>query len=205
MEKEIIINNWIKVYAIGAMSKTKAGDGGAGWREVLQTELEKRIDENENPIFVFNPCNEEQSKVGLNPLEYHKKINGWLNSGNNDKVAEGSDLIWGGKTYIVLDENGTPFLKVIPGDDFYVEQSNFLICKIDKEDSPCGTYYEAGYARKLRKPIYVIQTMRREEYPESFVGWVFASGGNFFANQSQLLEYIDDKYKLKIRKTKNVQ
>ena len=135
--KEIIINNWLKTYLIGAMSKTKAKDGGAGWRESLQIELEKRIDENDNPIYIFNPCTAEQSKVGLNPLEYHKKINGWLNSGHNDKVAEGSDLIWEGKHYIYLDENNKPFLKIIPGDDFYVEQSNFLICKIDAGDSPC--------------------------------------------------------------------
>ncbi|GAF87824.1 unnamed protein product, partial [marine sediment metagenome] len=112
--QEIIINNWIKTYLIGAMSKTQAKDGGTGWRKDLQEELELRIDENNNPIFVFNPCNEEQSKVGLNPIEYHRKINGWLNAGHNNKVAEGSDLIWEGKHYIVLDEKGKPFLKVIP-------------------------------------------------------------------------------------------
>jgi len=200
MKNEIIINNWIKTYLIGAMSKTKAKDGGAGWRESLQVELEKRIDENGNPIYIFNPCTAEQSKVGLNPLEYHKKINGWLNSGNNHLVAEGSDLIWEGKQYIYLDENNKPFLKVVPGDDFYVEQSNFLICKIDAGDTCCGTFYEAGYCRKLKKPIYVIQTMRREKYPESFVGWVFGSGGQFFPNQSQLLEFIDEKYNLKLNK-----
>ena len=197
MSQEIIINSWVKTYLIGAMSKTQAGDAGAGWREKLQTELELRIDKNDNPIYVFNPCNEEQCKVGLNPLEYHKKINGWLNSGNNRLVAEGSDLIWGRKHYIYLDENKKPYLKVIPGDDFYVENSDFLICMINPGDSPCGTYYEAGYGRKLRKPIYVLQTMKREEYSESFVGWVFSSGGAFFSSQNDLLEFLDKKYKLK--------
>jgi len=200
MSKEIIINNWIKCYLIGAMSKTSTGDAGKGWRESIQTELEKRIDKNENPIFVFNPCQQEQNKVGLNPLEYHKKINGWLNSGNNHLVADGSTLIWEGKHYIILDENNRPYLKVIPGDDFYVENSNFLICKINPGDVPCGTYYEAGYCRKLHKPIYVIQTMKREDYSESFVGWVFSSGGQFFKSQIELLEYIDKKYKLKVKK-----
>lgn len=201
--KEIIINNWIKTYLIGAMSKTQEKDGGAGWRQSLQAELEKRVDVEGNPIFIFNPCNEEQNKVGLNPLDYHKKINGWLNAGHNDKVAEGSDLIWEGKYYIVLDENGKPFLKVIPGDDFYVENSNFLICKINPGDGPCGTFYEAGYCRKLKKPIYVLQTMKREDYPESFVGWVFSSGGGFFPNQVQLLEFLDKKYRLEIKKVNN--
>ncbi|MGD2071967.1 MAG: hypothetical protein PVG65_00550 [Candidatus Thorarchaeota archaeon] len=194
---EIIINNWIKTYLIGAMSKTQAKDGGAGWRESLQAELELRRDENGNPIYIFNPCNEEQNKVGLNPLDYHAKVNGWINAGRNDKVAEGSNLIWEGKAYIVLDENKKPFLKVIPGDDFYVENSNFLICRIEAGDKPCGTFYEAGYGRKLRKPIYVLQTMKREEYPESFVGWVFASGGRFFNSQKELLDFIDEQYNLK--------
>ena len=198
MSDEIIINNWIKCYMVGAMSKTAKKDGGFGWREDLQKELDKRIDQNGNPIFVFNPCNEEQNKVGLNPIEYHQKVNGWLNAGHNDKVAEGSELIWEGKQYIVLDENNKPYLKVIPGDDFYVEQSEFLICKIDVGDSPCGTFYEAGYCRKLKKPIYVLQTMPREQYPESFVGWVFASNGSFFRSQSELLNFLDEKYNLKI-------
>lgn len=194
---EKIINDYIKCYLIGAMSKTKAKDGGVGWREPLQQELELRVDKNNNPVYVFNPCNAEQNKVGLNPLEYHKKVNGWIDTGHNDKVAQGSDLIWGGKKYIVLDENKNPFLKVIPGDDFYVENSKFLILRIEPGDAPCGTYYEAGYARKLHKPIYVLQTMKRTDYPESLVGWVFSSDGGFFPNQNQLLEFLDKKYKLK--------
>ena len=51
--KEIIINDWIKTYLIGAMSKTSAKDGGSGWRLPLQIELESRIDETNNPIFVL--------------------------------------------------------------------------------------------------------------------------------------------------------
>jgi len=197
---EQIINNWIKTYLIGAMSKTQAKDGGAGWREELQKELDLRVDKNENPIYVFNPCNEEQNKVGLNPLDYHKKVNGWINAGLNDRVAEGSDLIWEGKHILYIDEDKKPFLKVIPGDDFYVENSNFLICKINPGDSPCGTYYEAGYCRKLKKPIYVIQTMKREDYPESFVGWVYNNSGGFFRSQTELLKFIDEKYELKKKK-----
>lgn len=200
MSKEIIINNWIKTYLIGAMSKTQAKDGGRGWRESIQKELEKRIDENDNPVYIFNPCTAEQNKVGLNPLDYHKQVNKWINAGMNDKVAEGSELIWEGKQYIYLDENQKPFLKVIPGDDFYVENSNFLICKINPGDSPCGTYYEAGYCRKLKKSLYVLQTMKREDYPESFVGWVCNNGGGFFRSQTELLKFIDERYNLKVKK-----
>ena len=196
--KEIIINKWIKFYAIGAMSKTQANDEGKGWRERLEIELNKRRDKYGNPIYLFNPCNEEQDKVKLNPKEYHKKLKGWIKTGKKDLVAKGSDLIWNGKQYIVLNEENKPIIKVVPGDNFYVENSNALICRIDPNDSPCGTFYEAGYAMKLNIPIYVIQTMSRENYPESFLGWVFGSNGKFFKNQSQLLTFLDKKYNFKL-------
>ena len=34
---------------------------------------------------------------------------------------------------------------------------------------------------------------------ENIEGWVFGSEGNFFPNQTQLLEFIDNKYELKIK------
>lgn len=197
---ETVINNWLKIYAIGAITKTQAKDSGAGWRDLLQRELDKRVDCNNNPIYLFNPCALEQNKVNLNPLEYHKQVKKWIKKGLNQKVADGADLIWNGKQYIVLDKDNIPVIKVIPGDNFYVENSNALICKIDPLDSPCGTYFEAGYAMKLKIPIYVIQTMKRGDYPESFVGWVFGSGGQFFKSQAELLQFIDKKYKLKKRR-----
>jgi len=86
------------------------------------------------------------------------------------------------------------------GDIDYVENSDFLICRFEKGDSPCGTYGETYEAFKKKIPVYVLQTMTRIEYPQTFVGWVFASGGDFFQNQSQLLEFIDKKYNLKERK-----
>jgi len=95
-----IINNWIKCYLIGAMEKTAKGDAGRGWRNEIKIELIKRSDINGNPIYIFDPTLEEQSKVDYPPLEYHKKVEGWIASGNNDKVKEGCNLIWRGKTLI---------------------------------------------------------------------------------------------------------
>ena len=200
-----VINNWIKCYLIGPMEKTKADDEGRGWRDRLRPELEKRIDSNGNFIYIFDPTLQEQSKVGMGPKEFHKKMHGWLVSGNNDKVAEGSNLIWKGKTYLEQseDEKGRAKLVHIMGDIDYVENSNFLICCMEKGDAPCGTFGECYGAVRNNIPIYVIQTMAREEYPATFVGWVFGSGGNFFSNQTQLLEFLDKKYKLKIKNIKN--
>lgn len=196
MEKTII-NGWLKIYLIGAMSQTQTGDCGFGWREKITKDLSNLIDLNNNPIYIFNPCLLEQSKVGLNPKEFHQKVKGWLNSGQNNKVSEGSDLIWRGKTLIEQEEDGTVRLIRLPGDNDYVENSNFLICKIDPLDKPAGTYFEAGYAMKLRIPIYVLQTQPRENYSESFVGWVFGSGGRFFDNQTELIEFLIKKYNLR--------
>ena len=67
-----VINEWIKTYLIGAMEKTAANDAGRGWRDALRPELKKRIDKNGNSIYVFDPTIEEQNKVGLHPLEFHK-------------------------------------------------------------------------------------------------------------------------------------
>jgi hypothetical protein len=71
---------------------------------------------------------------------------------------------------------------------------------MEEGDAPCGTYMEAGIALEHDIPIYVIQTMPRDKYPVSFVGAVFASKGNFFDNPTQLLEFLQKQYKLKVKK-----
>jgi len=134
MDNHLIINDWIKVYMIGPMEQTKANDAGVGWRDKIEPELKKRTDKNGNPIFVFNPCSEEQNKVGM-----------------------------------------------------------------EEGDVPCGTFGEAYLAFINKIPIYVLQTMPREKYPVTFTGWVFGSGGDFFKSQSELLEFIDKKYSLKVK------
>ena len=195
-----IINAFIKCYLIGAMEKTKANDSGRGWRDKLRPDLQARIDPNGNPIYVFDPTQEEQNKVGVEPKIFHKKLLGWVQGGNNDKIAEGTDLIWRGKTYIEEgSEPGQGKLVKIMGDLDYVLQSNFLICRFEEGDSPCGTFGEACLAFMHKIPIYVIQTMPRDKYPISFIGWVFASNGQFFDNPTQLLEFLDKKYKLKAK------
>jgi len=195
-----IINDWIKTYLIGPMEDTQADDEGRGWRNRLRPELEKRRDDNNNPIYIFDPTLEEQSKVGMNPREFHKKATSWLTSGHIDKFKEGANLIWKGKNYLEkTEDDGKAKLIHIMGDIDYVLKSHFLIAKMDKGDKPCGTFMEAGIALEHNIPIYVIQTMLLEEYPFSFKQAVFASGGEFFQNENKLLEFIDEKYNLKIK------
>ncbi len=199
-----VINSYIKTYLIGPMEKTKANDSGRGWRDKLRVDLEMRLDQNGNPIYIFDPTREEQNKVDMEPKQFHKKMMGWIEGGNNDLIAENHDLVWHGKTYLEPMENVNQGKLVhIMGDFDYVKNSTFLICRMEEGDQPCGTYQEVGLSYYLRIPVYVIQTMPRADYPLSFTGAVIASGGGFFNNPAQLLEHIDAKYKLKVKKTTN--
>ena len=139
------------------------------------------------------------------PKAFHKKLRGWIEGGNNDLIAEGTNLIWHGKTYLEPSDNpAVNKLIHIMGDIDYVRNSSFLICRIEEGDSPCGTFFEVGIALEHKIPIYVIQTMTRDKYPVSFVGAVFATNGGFFDNPTQLLEFLDKEYKLKIKKDEKV-
>ena len=196
-----IINSYIKTYLIGPMEKTKAGDSGRGWRDKIRPDLESLVDQYGCPVYVFDPTREETCKVDMEPKVFHKKIMGWIASGNNDKVAEGTTLIWHGKSTLEPTEDPSRFKLVhIMGDIDYVRKSTFLIMRMEEGDSPCGTFMEAGIALEHSIPIFVIQTMPRENYPVSFTGAVFATGGGFFDNPTQLIEHIQATYKLKVKK-----
>ena len=195
-----IINDWIKTYLIGPMETTKAKDGGRGWRSEVRKELKKRIDKNGNPVYIFDPTLEEQNKTGMEAETLHKKIKGWLASGHNAKVKKNGKLIWKGKTYIEKTEEGKARLVHIMGDIDYVRNSNFLIARMEFGDDPCGTFGEGGIALEHDIPIYVIQTMPRTHYKGSFTQWVYASEGGFFNSITDLMEFLDKKYQLKIKK-----
>lgn len=197
---ENIINDWLKCYLIGPMEKTLANDGGRTWRQRITDYLNLRIDSVGNPVYVFDPTKEETNKIGIEPGIFHKKVQGWLASGHNDKIAENGKLIWKGKTFIEKGEQGQARLIHIMGDCDYVVNSNFLIARMEPGDEPCGTYSEAGIAIEHNIPIYVIQTMPRTEYKGSFVQMVYGTGGAFFNTEAELLNFLDEKYKLKIKK-----
>jgi hypothetical protein len=201
MNQHRVINKYLKCYLIGPMEKVKAQDSGRGWRDKIRPELESLIDADNNPVYVFDPTKEEQNKVGMETKLFHKKILGWITAGNNDKVAEGTTLIWHGKSYLAKNEETQEEQLIhIMGDVDYVLNSNFLIMRMEEGDQPCGTYMEAGMALEHHIPIYVIQTMPRDKYPVSFVGAVFATGGRFFDNPTQLLEFLQNIYKLRVKK-----
>jgi len=194
---EKIINNYIKCYLIGAMELTGSNDEGIGWRSKLRPELQMRYDANKNPVHVFDPTINEEEKVGMPTKEFHSQLEKWIASGNLQKVSDGMDCIWRGKTSIVEDEEGKQNQHHVMGDIDYVRNSDFLVLHIEEGDKPCGTYAEAFLAFERNIPIYLIQTMALYKYNKSLLGWIIGSGGDIFPNQKQLLEFLDKKYKLK--------
>ena len=199
MEKTI--NTYIKTYLVGPVEKTKCNDSGRGWRNQIKKDLENFLDKNDNPIYIFDPTEEEQNKVGFEPKAFHKKLKGWIAGGNNDLVAEYTNLIWHGKSFLEkTDKPGESKLIHILGDIDYTLKSDFIICRIEEGDAPCGTFFEIGMCLEHEIPVYVIQTMPRENYPVSFTGAVFATGGRFFENPTQLIEFLQTTYKLKVKK-----
>jgi len=203
--EEKIINTHIKCYLIGAMENTNAKDEGKGWRSRLKPELEKRVDEEGNNVYVFDPTIHEEEKVGMPTKEFHAQMDKWIASGNLQKVSDGMDCIWRGKTFTKPDpdDETKETQHHILGDIDYVRKSNFLILNIDEGDRPCGTYAEAFLAFERKIPIYMITNgMALSKYNKSLLGWVIGSGGGIFPNQKQLLEFLDKEYKLKIKKEK---
>lgn len=199
MENPQIINNYIKSYLIGPIEKVKAGDFGKGWRQSLRLELDKRVDEKGNPIYTFDPCVTEAEKVGMSAKDFHIQLREWIKENNKAKIAEGTNLIWKGKH--AIEKSGRKIrLVTILGDCDYVLNSNFLIARMEKGDVPCGTFGEAYEGFKHKIPIYVLKTMDISDYPVTFIGWVYASGGDFFESQEELLSFLDEKYNLIVEK-----
>jgi len=197
--EEQIINQHLKCYLIGAMESTNSKDEGTGWRSKLRPEIQKRVDPDGNPIYVFDPTLHEEEKVGMPTKEFHAQMEKDISCGNLQKVADGMDCIWRGKTTTQVDDDGKETQHHILGDIDYVRKSDFLILNIDEGDKPCGTYAESFLAYERRIPIYLIQNFALRDYNKSLLGWIIGSGGDIFPNQKQLLEFIDKKYKLKVK------
>jgi len=193
----MIINDWYKTYLVGPMESVAKKDGGRGWRTAISEKLNLLRDAKGNPIYIFDPTLEEQSKTGMEAETLHAKIKGWLASGNNELVEEYANLIWKGKTYIERTAQGQAKLFKVMGDVDYVINSTFLIARMEKNDSPCGTFFETGIALEHNIPVYVLQTMPRTDYPGSFCHAVFASKGGFFATDTELIDFLKTKYLLK--------
>ena len=90
------------------------------------------------------------------------------------------------------------------GDVDYVEHSKFLIWNLDEGDNPGGTIIELAIAWYRGIPVYLITQVPKTHINKSLLYFVLDSGngqGCILKNQKELLEFLDEKYNLKIIKS----
>lgn len=198
----ITIDNCIYcTYLIGSMEKPGKNDNGIGWRKELTPELSKR------GIYAFDPTREEIAKVGMPTDEFMVKLTGWQKSGNWNLFTQNMRKIWRGYSHMKLDTL-TNDMEMIHrmGDVDYVEHSKFLIWNLDEGDNPGGTIIELAIAWYRGIPVYLVTQVPKTHINKSLLYFVLDSGngqGCIFKNQRELLEFLDEKYNLKIIKVKN--
>ncbi len=198
-----IENCTYKVYAIGSMESPAKNDGGVMWRQKLTPELNVR------GIYCFDPTREEIKKVGMPTGEFLEKLIGWQKGGHWKQFIENMRKIWRGVSYTEENkETGLTQAVHIFGDVSYVENSDFLIWNLDEGDKPGGTLIELAIAWYRGIPVYLITQMPKIKINKSILYFVLDSGneqGGIFKSQKELLEHIDEEYKLTIKKENKCQ
>ena len=195
MNKTTIVNCLFKTYLIGSMEDPAKKDEGKGWRDRLEPELLARC------VYAFNPTREEIKKVGMPTDELMIKLNGWQLSGNWELFLNYMKKIWRGVSCIEEDPQTGETQEVrILGDVDYVEHSNFLIMNLEEGDKPGGTIAELVIAWYRGIPVYLITQIPKSKINKSILFFILDSGqgqGMIFKTQSEALEFLDKKYKLK--------
>lgn len=186
-----------KTYLIGSMESAGDDDGGKGWRLKISPPLIKRN------VFIFNPTREEISKVGMPTGEFMSKLEGWQLSGNWELFVKNMDKIWVGRTYMEKNEDDSLHCVRCLGDIDYVSLSDFLIWNYQEGDNPGGTYIELALAWAKGIPVYLVTSVPKHKFNKSILYFLLSSGhdrGRIFPNNSQLLDFLDDEYNLKVTK-----
>lgn len=198
-DKNLTIENCVyKCYEIGSMESPAQNDGGVGWRKKLTIELNKR------KIYCFDPTREEISKVGMPTEEFIEKLSGWQKSGHWSHFVDAMRKIWKGVDYTKIDPETNKTQSVhIFGDISYVENSDFIVFNLDRGDQLGGTLIELAIAWYRGIPVYLITQVPKIKINKSVLYFILDSGngqGEIFPNQNKLLEFLDKKYKLKVKK-----
>lgn len=200
VDEPITIDNCLyKCYEIGSMEAPAKNDGGVGWRQKLTPNLNAR------GIYAFDPTREEIAKVGMPTEEFMVKLAGWQKSGHWTHFCDAMRKIWRGYSHMKMLDASTNELEMIHrmGDVDYVEHSDFLIWNLDEGDKPGGTIIELAIAWYRGIPVYLITHIPKIQINKSILYFVLDSGnrqGEIFNTQSELLAFLDEKYKLTVKK-----
>jgi len=188
-----IVNNKLKSYLIGAMETPGANDAGEGWRKQITPHLNSR------GIYCFDPTKEETKKVGMPTRELMEKLKGWQLSGHWDKFTENMSKIWRGVSKMEEDPiTHEPHMKHVMGDVDYVEHSDFLIFNLNEGDRLGGSIAELTIAWYRGITVYLMTEVPKHQINKSILFFVLDSGhgcGTIVRNQSEMLRFIDGRYK----------
>lgn len=191
-----INNNLLRTYLIGSIEHTGKNDNGAGWRLELTPKLNSR------GIFCFDPVSLEEKKIAMPQEDFLQKLVNVRKNGRMDFFMENMTKIWKGLD-IIEEDNGKAISKRILGDLGYVANSDCLIFNLHEHDKPGGSIIEMTYAHQAGIPTYLITDVPLYKLNSSILYFILDSGhgqGGVFKNQNELLDFLDDKYKLKERK-----
>lgn len=155
----------------------QAADGcGTMWRDKLTPKLE------EIGVTVQDPCKSECNKIhGEDIVQARDHIKKIKRSGNWEKF----DAHMG---------------EVIRDDLRQVNESNFLVVYWNQDHRHGGTVHEIAHAWSLHIPIYCvnIDPLTGDKEMNDWVLALVRQNGQIFKSWSQLIEFLQEKYKKEI-------
>jgi hypothetical protein len=191
-----INNNLLRTYEVGSIEHTGKNDCGMGWRAELTPKLNSR------GVYCFDPVSLEEKKISMPQEDFLKKLVNVRKNGRMEFFMENMEKIWKGLD-VIEEENGKPISKRILGDLGYTTNSDFLVFNLHPEDRPGGSVIEMAYAHQAGIPTYLITEVPLYKLNSSILYFILDSGrgqGGVFKTQTDLLEFLDEKYGLKERK-----
>lgn len=149
-----------RVYLAGAMDRVP--DGGVQWRENITPWLNSR------GIVVFNPidkpCEIGRENAETRRIRHASKMKGDYGPLLADRVVRSVDLR-------------------------LVDISDFIICNLNLETHPCGTYEETFLANREKKPV-IWRIEQGKNHAPDWLWWTFPHE-MIFSTWNEVKAYID--------------
>lgn len=154
-------------YLCGPMDKNR--EDGKLWREDMDEWLESR------GVIVLNPYDkpllkEEAENLGLEHDDAFEQI--------KNSLAE--------KAYHTTKRLFKPVRHI---DLRCVDKADFIVCYLDLDKNPCGTYEELFWANRAKKPIIICCPQGKQAIPP----WMFGTTDHemMFSDMDEVKEYLD--------------
>jgi hypothetical protein len=177
----------MKVYLVGGMEKDAAL--GAGWRNVITPELEKR------GYDVLNPCEFEPEQLkGLQPNRLPESFEAF--DGTVVKPAHWHQLKLAKRGSRTL-RRFKKYMRRIRNYDIkkIVEQeADFIICHWTKGTTfGAGSHCECDKSFEINKQVYIVRAKDEQGKWVDIPGWIVGDSSEIFESFEELFKYLDDE------------